>query len=183
MASAASSAASDLGGLGVEHGLGQARRQVHGLVGHPTRLGEDAAGPARARGPSGQSGDRAPVPSGLVTSPEPTRRAGRRTDGAPAAPAPTRIVLVRHAVTAETGSMLSGRTPGIDLSEIGRGQAEQAGERLAPVPVAAVYASPIERTTQTAELIAKHHGLAGAAAPRRDRGRLRRVDRREARPT
>jgi len=68
-------------------------------------------------------------------------------------------VLVRHAVTAETGSKLSGRAPGIDLSEVGQGQAERAGERLAPVPVAAVYASPIERTTQTADLIAKHHGL------------------------
>ena len=68
-------------------------------------------------------------------------------------------MLVRHAVTAETGSKLSGRAPGIDLSEVGQGQAERAGERLAPVPVAAVYASPIERTTQTADLIAKHHGL------------------------
>lgn len=66
---------------------------------------------------------------------------------------------MRHAVTAETGSKLSGRAPGIDLSEDGRGQAERAGERLAPVPVAAIYASPIERTTQTAELIAKHHGI------------------------
>ena len=68
-------------------------------------------------------------------------------------------MLVRHAVTAETGSKLSGRAPGIDLSEVGQGQAERAGERLAPMPVAAVYASPIERTTQTADLIAKHHGL------------------------
>ncbi|MGZ8762974.1 MAG: MSMEG_4193 family putative phosphomutase [Acidimicrobiia bacterium] len=78
---------------------------------------------------------------------------------APHARRSTRIVLVRHAVTPETGSKLSGRAPGIDLSEIGRDQAEQTGERLAPVPVSAVYASPIERTTQTAELIAKHHGL------------------------
>jgi probable phosphomutase (TIGR03848 family) len=91
-----------------------------------------------------------------VTSPEPTLAPA---DDAAGSHRSTRIVLVRHAVTAETGSKLSGRASGIDLSEVGRGQAEQAGERLAPVPIAAVYASPIERTTQTAELIAKHHGL------------------------
>ena len=93
-----------------------------------------------------------------MTSPEPTPAPVDAADGAHA-PRATRIVLVRHAVTAETGSKLSGRAPGIDLSEVGQGQAERAGERLAPVPVAAVYASPIERTTQTADLIAKHHGL------------------------
>jgi len=60
---------------------------------------------------------------------------------------------------------LSGRAPGIDLSDPGRAQAEATGARLASVPVAAVYASPIERTTQTAELIAKHHGLAVEPLP------------------
>jgi probable phosphomutase (TIGR03848 family) len=73
--------------------------------------------------------------------------------------APTRLVLVRHAVTDHTGPLLSGRMPGVDLSDKGRAQAEAVAERLARLPVAAVYASPIERTTQTAQLIAKHHGL------------------------
>ena len=41
--------------------------------------------------------------------------------------------------------------PGIDLSDKGVGQAEALGERLAKLPIATVYASPIERTTQTAE--------------------------------
>ena len=72
---------------------------------------------------------------------------------------PTRLVLVRHAVTAQTGPLLSGRTPGIDLSEKGVGQAEATAQRLAKIPVAAVYASPIERTTQTAQQIAAHHSL------------------------
>ena len=31
-------------------------------------------------------------------------------------------MLVRHAVTAQTGPMLSGRTPGIDLNDRGREQ-------------------------------------------------------------
>jgi len=73
--------------------------------------------------------------------------------------APTRLVLVRHAVTAQTGPLLSGRTPGIDLSEKGVGQAEATAQRLAKLSIAAVYASPIERTTQTAQQIAAHHAL------------------------
>ena len=78
-----------------------------------------------------------------------------------AAPAPTstNLVLARHAVTAQTGPLLSGRAPGIDLSEEGRKQAEALGERMAGLPVTAVYASPIERTTQTAEAVARPHGL------------------------
>jgi probable phosphoglycerate mutase len=85
------------------------------------------------------------------------------TDGssppAPAAPV-TRLVLARHAVTADTGPRLSGRQPGIELSEEGHRQAEGLAERLADLPVAAVYASPIERTTQTARAVAARHRLA-----------------------
>jgi probable phosphoglycerate mutase len=77
----------------------------------------------------------------------------------PAAPPVTRLVLARHAVTEQTGPLLSGRTPGIHLSDKGREQAAALGTRLAALPVAAIYASPIERTTQTAEAIAHHHGL------------------------
>jgi probable phosphoglycerate mutase len=78
---------------------------------------------------------------------------------APEPPKPTRLVLVRHAVTAQTGPMLSGRAPGIDLSDRGREQAKRLGERLAKLPISVVYASPIERTTQTAAAVAEHHGL------------------------
>ncbi len=82
--------------------------------------------------------------------------------GAGATEAPkgaTRLVLVRHGVTVQTGGMLSGRLPNIDLTDEGRAQARRAGERLAPLPVVAVYASPIERTMQTAELVAEPHAL------------------------
>jgi probable phosphoglycerate mutase len=72
---------------------------------------------------------------------------------------PTRLILVRHAVTAHTGPLLSGRMPGIDLSDKGVGQAEAAATRLAKLPIAAIYASPIERTTQTAQRIAAHHAI------------------------
>lgn len=70
----------------------------------------------------------------------------------------TRIVLVRHAVTPVTGKVLSGQAPGIDLSEEGKAQAKALAERLAVLPVAAVYSSPLERTLQTAEVIAEPHG-------------------------
>jgi probable phosphoglycerate mutase len=83
----------------------------------------------------------------------------------PLHPKPTRLVLVRHAVTAQTGPLLSGRAPGIDLSDKGREQAKALGERLAKLPVAIVYASPIERTTQTAAAVAEHHGLEVQALP------------------
>src|SRR5689334_12890916 len=83
----------------------------------------------------------------------------------PEAKPPTRIILVRHAVTAHTGPLLSGRMPGIDLSERGVEQATATAQRLSVLPVNAVYASPIERTTQTAQLIAAHHGLEVQALP------------------
>ena len=72
---------------------------------------------------------------------------------------PTRLVLVRHGVTAHTGPLLSGRMPGIDLSEKGIEQAEAAAVRLSALTISTVYASPIERTTQTANYIAKRIGL------------------------
>ncbi len=72
---------------------------------------------------------------------------------------PTRLILVRHAVTAHTGGRLSGRMAGIDLSEEGRGQAERTAERLATAPINTIYASPIERTMQTAQAIAARHDL------------------------
>jgi probable phosphomutase (TIGR03848 family) len=75
------------------------------------------------------------------------------------APEPARVLLVRHAVTHQTGPILSGRTPGIDLSDEGRVQAANVAGRLKDLPIAAIYASPIERTVQTAEVIAAHHGL------------------------
>lgn len=75
------------------------------------------------------------------------------------------IALVRHATTAATGSRLGGWTPGVHLDEGGRTQAAAAARRLADLPVAAVYASPLERTWQTAEAIAAGHDLAVRTLP------------------
>jgi probable phosphoglycerate mutase len=70
----------------------------------------------------------------------------------------TTLLLVRHGVTAATGSRLGGRTE-TELSEEGRQQAKEAGARIAVLPVRAIYASPLARTWQTAELIGEVVGL------------------------
>ncbi|MGH2705964.1 MAG: MSMEG_4193 family putative phosphomutase [Actinomycetota bacterium] len=69
------------------------------------------------------------------------------------------LLLVRHAVTTVTGMRLTGWLPGFHLSPAGRRQAEAVAERLAAVPVKAVYTSPLERCTETAAAIAARHGL------------------------
>jgi probable phosphoglycerate mutase len=68
--------------------------------------------------------------------------------------------MVRHGQTPTTGAKLPGRAPGLHLSDQGRAQAEAVAERIASLPkVAAVYASPLERTRETAAPIARALGL------------------------
>ena len=77
-----------------------------------------------------------------------------------ARPRPTVVLLVRHGHTPTTGKLLPGRAPGLHLSETGQAQAKAAGERLAAVPkVEAIYASPLERTKETAGAIAAARGM------------------------
>lgn len=75
----------------------------------------------------------------------------------PSGPKPTLVLLVRHGQTPTTGTTLPGRAPGLHLADKGIGQAEAAAERIRPVAaqVAAVYASPLERTQETAAPIAR----------------------------
>jgi probable phosphomutase (TIGR03848 family) len=78
----------------------------------------------------------------------------------PKPPAATLVLLVRHGRTPTTGSVLPGRAKGLHLSEQGMKQAEAVAERLVGVgPFAAVYASPLERTRETAAPIGKALGL------------------------
>jgi len=69
------------------------------------------------------------------------------------------LVLVRHATTAATGKRLGGWTPGVHLDARGRDQAERVAASLADLTIAAVYASPLERTQETAKAIARPHKL------------------------
>jgi len=67
---------------------------------------------------------------------------------------------VRHGQTPTTGTTLPGRARGLHLAETGRAQAATAAERIAALAkVTAVYASPLERTRETAAPIAKSLGL------------------------
>ena len=67
----------------------------------------------------------------------------------------TRFLLIRHAATDSVGKRLSGRTPGVHLNEEGRVQAQKLAERLAHLPVAAIYSSPLERAVETAAPVEK----------------------------
>jgi len=66
----------------------------------------------------------------------------------------TLVLLVRHGLTATTGSVLTGWTPGIPLDDRGREQARALATRLAPLPLDAIVTSPLERCRQTADAIA-----------------------------
>lgn len=109
-----------------------------------------------------------------------------------AAPPSTLVFLVRHGATPTTGAVLPGRAPGLHLSDRGKAQAASAGERLKTwsqpaIPedgkrprrskksppsrrprISGVYASPLERTKETAGAIASALG----STVRTDRGLL-----------
>jgi probable phosphomutase (TIGR03848 family) len=77
----------------------------------------------------------------------------------------TLLLLIRHGVTESTGKRLSGRIPGIHLSDQGRAQAERVAERLAPLRPSAVFASPLERCVETAHPLAARLGLSISVLP------------------
>ena len=73
-----------------------------------------------------------------------------------AAPTSTLLLLVRHGQTPTTGATLPGRAKGLHLADTGRAQAQAVASRIAGLRnVTAVYASPLERTRETAAPIAK----------------------------
>jgi len=76
-----------------------------------------------------------------------------------ARPRPTLVLLVRHGQTPTTGKLLPGRAPGLHLSETGQAQAQGVAERLADTRIAAIYASPLERTRETAAPLAAALGM------------------------
>ena len=72
----------------------------------------------------------------------------------------TRIFLVRHGATQLSAEdAFAGGGTDVPLSDIGRGQLEKLAVRLAGEPIAAVYASPLGRTMETARILAAPHRL------------------------
>jgi broad specificity phosphatase PhoE len=77
-----------------------------------------------------------------------------------------RLLLIRHAESQGNHDLrLQGRRE-FPLTERGLEQARALAQRLAPLPLAAVYSSPIGRALQTAEIIAASAGLKVLAEPR-----------------
>ncbi len=68
----------------------------------------------------------------------------------------THILLIRHAVNdVMKAKKLAGWMPEVHLNEEGRQQAEAVAERLRHLQIKAIYASPLERTYETAEALAQ----------------------------
>jgi probable phosphomutase (TIGR03848 family) len=80
----------------------------------------------------------------------------------------TTVLFVRHGRTAaNAGGVLAGWTPGVPLDERGQEQAAALAARLAPVRLAGIVSSPLERCVQTAQPIAAgRNGLAAATDER-----------------
>ena len=78
----------------------------------------------------------------------------------------TTVLLVRHGLTAMTGPVLAGWTAGLALDERGQAQADAVAARLAPLPLTAVVASPLDRCQQTAAAIAAGRDLEPATDDR-----------------
>ena len=70
------------------------------------------------------------------------------------------IIFLRHAQAENnTERILAGRTEGVPLTKTGIEQAERISEYLKPLDISAIYSSPIERASHTAEIVAKNHSL------------------------
>lgn len=78
------------------------------------------------------------------------------------------ILLIRHAAHGHLGNILSGRLPGVPLSQEGRSQAQRLAARLAATQMDAVHTSPVQRAQETAAAIAARRGLAVEVAPALD---------------
>ncbi len=72
---------------------------------------------------------------------------------------PTRIYLVRHGSTQLTAEGRFSGDEGADLSEEGRWQAAQLGERLRNEALTAAYSSPLSRSAETAAIVTASCGL------------------------
>jgi broad specificity phosphatase PhoE len=71
----------------------------------------------------------------------------------------TRVFLVRHGATMLTAEDRFAGATDVELSDEGREQARRLAVRLKKEHIAAVYASPMSRTIETATILAELHDL------------------------
>ena len=83
------------------------------------------------------------------------------------------IILIRHGENEWVKEhKLAGWIEGVHLNENGRQQAADAAERLAHLPLKALYSSPVERCMETAQYIAEKTRPAAANLTGSGRGPL-----------
>ncbi|MDJ0389977.1 histidine phosphatase family protein [Roseomonas sp. E05] len=70
------------------------------------------------------------------------------------------VHLLRHAAHDRVDRILCGRMAGVALGEAGRAQAARLAARLAPLGLAAIRTSPMQRCRETAEAIGRITALA-----------------------
>jgi len=78
---------------------------------------------------------------------------------------PTRIYLVRHGATDLTADDRFAGSSDVPLSDTGRRQVARLAERLRGEDLDAIYASPLQRTVETARILGVPHGLEPIAEP------------------
>jgi probable phosphoglycerate mutase len=71
----------------------------------------------------------------------------------------TRLYLVRHGTTQLTAEDRFSGAANVYLSDEGRAQVELLAQRLADDDISAIYCSPLDRTMETAAIIATSHRL------------------------
>jgi probable phosphoglycerate mutase len=71
----------------------------------------------------------------------------------------TRLLLVRHGATQLTAEDRFSGAADVALSDEGRAQAQRLAARLSDDEITAAYSSPLQRTRETASIIAAPHGL------------------------
>jgi len=78
---------------------------------------------------------------------------------------PTRLYLIRHGELLKAKPQSYHGQMDVELAANGVAQLERVADRLAAVPLKAVYASTLRRSLHGAEQVAKRHGLPVAANP------------------
>src|SRR6266480_5934468 len=71
----------------------------------------------------------------------------------------TRVFMVRHGATVMSAEDRFAGATDVALSDEGRGQTRRLAERLSHEKIVAVYASPLGRTVETAQILAAPHQL------------------------
>jgi probable phosphoglycerate mutase len=71
----------------------------------------------------------------------------------------TTFHLLRHGEHALQGRICAGRMDGVGLAARGQSDIEAVAERLADAGIAAIYASPLQRTRETAEIVGRRLDL------------------------